>query len=145
SAVRVSLDGEELTLDQGLSRTQDPDRSVRQAAAAAVTKGLAPGLRTRAYVYNTLMADKATEDRLRHYDHWLASWNLHQQASDESVAALVAAVRKRYDIPQRWYALKARLLGIERLADYDRNAMLPAADGDETAVGWADRRALVPG
>ncbi len=44
-----------------------PDRSVRAAAAAAVTEGLAPGLRTRAFVFNTLLADKATEDRLRSY------------------------------------------------------------------------------
>src|SRR3954451_6280864 len=129
SAVRFEFDGREVGLEEGLSALQDPDRALRQRAAAAVTAGLQPGLRTRAYVYNTLMADKATDDRLRNYSHWLASWNLAQQASDESVEALVSAVRNRYDIPQRWYKLKARLLGVERLADYDRIA--PVADDDD--------------
>ena len=42
------------------------------------------------------------------------------EASDESVEALIGAVRARYDLPQRWYALKAKVLGIPDLADYDR-------------------------
>ncbi|MEY2475453.1 MAG: oligoendopeptidase [Actinomycetota bacterium] len=140
SAITVELDGAEATLEQGLSRLQSPDREVRRAAADAVTKGLAPGLRTRAYLFNTLLHDKAVDDRLRRYPHWLASWNLAQEASDESVQALVDAVRARYDIPQRWYALKARLLGLDRLADYDRSASLAA---DDETVGWDDARALV--
>jgi oligoendopeptidase F len=140
SAITVGLDGRETTLEEGLSRLQSPDRSVRAEAARAVTAGLAPGLRTRAFLFNTLLHDKAVDDRLRGHAHWLASWNLAQEASDESVEALVDAVRRRYDIPQRWYTLKARLLGIDRLADYDRMASL--ADDDER-VEWDDARALV--
>src|SRR5256884_9250550 len=105
-----------------LARLQDPDRDHRRAAAEAVSAALEPGLRTRAFIYNTLIYDKAVEDRLRSYPHWLASRNLENEASDESVTALVEAVRGRYDIAQRWYRLKARLLGIGRLADYDRMA-----------------------
>ena len=45
-----------------------------------------PGLRVRGYVLNTLLADKAVDDRLRSYPHWLASRNLANEASDESVA-----------------------------------------------------------
>ena len=51
------------------------------------------------------------DDRLRSYPHWLASRNLANEASDESVEALVQAVRGRYELPRRWYRLKARLLG----------------------------------
>jgi oligoendopeptidase F len=140
SAITVDLDGEPALLEQGLSRLMSPDRGVRKAAAAAVTAGLAPGLRTRAFLYNTLLHDKAVNDRLRSYPHWLASWNLAQQASDESVQALVDAVRARYDIPQRWYALKAGLLGLERLADYDR--MAPTVDEDPQ-FDWTEGRRLV--
>jgi oligoendopeptidase F len=94
-----------------------------------VTEALRPGLRTRAYVFNTLLADKATKDRLRSYPHWLASRNLANEASNESVEALISAVRGRYDLARRWYALKARLLGLDRLAYYDR--MAPVSDLDE--------------
>ena len=77
-------------------------------------KGSQPGLRTRAFVLNTLLADKSIDDRLRHFASWIASRNLANEASDESVQALVEAVQGRYSIPQRWYTLKAQLLGIDR-------------------------------
>ncbi len=140
SVIRLDLDGEDVPLEQGLSLLQSPDRSVRKAAAEAVTEGLAPGLRTRAFVFNTLLADKATDDRLRRYDGWLASMNLANEASDASVQALVEAVEARYDIPQRWYTLKARLLGIDRLADYDRMASVASADAE---FGWTEATNIV--
>ena len=93
-----------------------------------MSAALEPGLRTRAFIYNTLIHDKSVEDRLRRYPHWLASRNLSNEATDESVMALIEAVRGRYDIPQRWYRLKAKLLGIDRLADYDRAAPVLAED-----------------
>jgi oligoendopeptidase F len=128
AALRVNLDQEELPLDAALSRLLASDRDARRAAAEAVTVALEPGVRTRAFIYNTLAHDKAVEDRLRKYPHWLASRNLANEASDESVMALIEAVRRRYDIPQRWYTLKARLLGLPRLADYDRSAPVAAED-----------------
>jgi oligoendopeptidase F len=140
STITVDLDGGSVSLEEGLSRLQAPDRDVRRAAASAVTEALAPGLRTRAFVFNTLLADKAADDRIRHYDGWLASRNLDNEASDESVQALVEAVVKRYDIPQRWYALKAQLLGVDRIADYDR--MASVADS-ESQFGWTEARELV--
>jgi oligoendopeptidase F len=140
SAVRVDLDGDQVTLDLALSRLQDPDRETRRTAAEAVSAALEPGLRTRAFIYNTLLHDKAVEDRLRSYPHWLASRNLSNEASDESVMALIEAVRRRYDIPQRWYSLKAKLLGIDRLSDYDRSApVLPEA----VTFSFAEARELV--
>ncbi len=140
SAITVELDGETVGLEEGLARLSAPDRGVRRRAAEAVTAGLAPGLRTRAFVFNTLLADKAVDDRLRAYPNWLASRNLDNEASDESVAALVAAVQRRYDIPQRWYSLKAQLLGIDRLADFDRAATVAEHDAE---FGWRDAHALV--
>jgi len=117
-----------------------PDRDVRRATAEAVTESLAPGLRTRAYIFNTLLADKATDDRLRHYPNWLAARNLSNEASDESVQALLTAVRNRYDIARRWYRLKAQLLGLDVLADYDRIA---AVTQDDEPVDWEDAKELV--
>ncbi|HET8822398.1 MAG TPA: M3 family oligoendopeptidase [Thermoleophilaceae bacterium] len=120
---------EPASLEEGLSRLQDPDRDRRREAAEAVTESLRPGLRTRAFVFNTLLQDKATKDRLRGYPHWLASRNLANEASDESVEALIEAVQGRYDLARRWYALKAQLLGLDRLAYYDR--MAPVSDSDD--------------
>jgi len=132
SAIVVELPEGPTSLEQGLSRLGSPDRDERRVAAEAVTVALEPGLRTRAYVFNTLMADKTTDDRLRSYSSWVASRNLANQASDSSVQALVDAVVDRYDIPQRWYRLKAELLGVDRLADYDRNASIASVEEEFT-------------
>jgi oligoendopeptidase F len=140
TAVRVGLGDTELTLDVALSRLQSPDRDVRRTAAEAVSAALEPGLRTRGFIYNTLVYDKSVEDRLRNYPHWLASRNLSNEASDESVMALIEAVRGRFDIPQRWYRLKAKLLGIERLADYDRAAPVLA---ESVRYSFGEARELV--
>jgi oligoendopeptidase F len=131
---------ETVALDVALSRLVLADRELRRSTAEAVTEALAPGLRTRAFLFNTLLADKATDDRLRRYPNWLAARNLSNEASDESVAALIEAVRARYELPRRWYRLKAKLLGIERLADYDRMA---AVTEDEVSYSYADARELV--
>jgi oligoendopeptidase F len=139
SAIEVQLE-ETVTLDVALARLASPSREVRRDSAAAVTRALEPGLRTRAFIFNTLLVDKATDDRLRAYENWLAARNLANEASDESVAALVAAVVNRYELARRWYRLKAKLLGIDRLADYDRMAPLAA---DEEHVEWRAARELV--
>jgi oligoendopeptidase F len=140
SSIEVRSGGETVALDVALSSLVLPDREVRRATADAVTEALAPGLRTRAYLFNTLLADKAIDDRLRHYPSWLAARNLSNEASDESVAALIEAVRARYELPRRWYRLKARLLGVERLADYDRMA---AVTEDEVTYPFSAAREIV--
>jgi oligoendopeptidase F len=142
SSVMVELpDAEEpVPLMEALSRLQDPDRERRAEAADAVTSALEPGLRTRAFIFNTLLQDKSTKDRLRSYEHWLAARNLANEASDESVAALIEAVVSHYELARRWYRLKAKLLGLDKLAHYDR--MAPVAL-EEQRIAYADARELV--
>jgi len=140
SAITVDIPDGTVGLEQGLSLLQHPDREVRRAAADAVTAGLEPGLRTRAFVFNTLLLDKSTDDRLRHYPTWVSSRNLSNEATDDSVQALVDAVVARYEIPQRWYRLKAQVLGLDRLADYDRMASVAE---DESSIGWSEATTLV--
>ncbi|HEX8206435.1 MAG TPA: M3 family oligoendopeptidase [Solirubrobacteraceae bacterium] len=136
SAVEV----DDQPLEVALSKLMHPDRETRRQTAEKITDALEPGLRTRAYIFNTLALDKAVDDRLRSYDSWIQSRNLSNEASDESVQALVEAVQGRYEIARRWYRLKAKLLGIDRLADYDRIA--PVVD-DEQRVEWSDARTMV--
>jgi len=142
SALLVDLPGspEPASLEEALSRLQDSDRGRREEAAGAVTEALRPGLRTRGYVFNTLVQDKAVKDRLRSYPHWLASRNLANEASDESVEALVQAVVSRYELARRWYRLKARLLGIDRLAYWDR--MAPVGDSDDR-IPYSEAQSIV--
>ena len=88
SSLRVTLDGEEVSTETALARLYRPEREIRQEVAAAVGAALVPGLRTRAYVYNTILLDKSIEDRLRSYPSWISSRNLSNEATDEAVQAL---------------------------------------------------------
>jgi oligoendopeptidase F len=127
-------------LEIALSRLMSPDGSVREQTATDITAALEPGLRTRAFIFNTLALDKSVNDRLRKYPSWISARNLSNEASDESVEALVEAVRNRYDLAQRWYRLKAKLLGLDKLRDYDRMASL---SNDDARIGWSEGRELV--
>ena len=139
-ALRVTIDGEGLSLEPAMAKLYDPDRDVRKTAAGAITEALGPGLRTRTFVFNTILLDKSIDDRLRDYPTWLSSRNLANETTDEAVEALVHATTSRYDLPQRYYRLKARLLGLERLEHYDRFAPLSS---DATTVPWDEARATV--
>ncbi|GAB4457854.1 MAG: M3 family oligoendopeptidase [Anaerolineae bacterium] len=140
SAARYEFDGERVPEQVVLSKLHSVDRDVRRRAAGVLTTGLKNLSRTTTYIFNTILADKASDDRLRNYPTWISARNLDNEVSDESVQALVEAVTSRYDIVARYYRLKRRLLDVDELFDYDRYAPLPAADQRYT---WDEGRALV--
>jgi len=139
-AARYEFDGQKLTRDQVLARLYSPDREERARAAAAITSGLEEMRRTNTYVFNTILADKASDDRLRSYESWISARNMANEVDDQTVEALVEAVTSRFDIVARYYRLKKRLLGLDELYDYDRYAPLPATDRRYT---WDDARSIV--
>jgi oligoendopeptidase F len=143
SAIEVQLPeslGGNVSLMSALSHLHAPKASTREQSAAAVSAALEPGLRTRAFIYNTLLLDKSIDDRIRNYPTWITSRNMANEASDESVQALIDAVSSRFDIPQRWYSLKAQVLGVPRLLDFDRMASVAESD---TSIGWQEGSAVV--
>lgn len=139
-AARFYVDGEELTEQETLSRLHESDRDVRRKAAMALTEGLSNHQRELTFVFNTVLADKSSDDRLRGYKHWLSSRNLSNEVSDETVDALIEAVTSRYDLCGRYYRLKQRLLGVDEMMDYDRYA--PIGDAD-TKYGWDEAKDIV--
>jgi oligoendopeptidase F len=139
-AIKVDLDGNEIGFEEAMAKLYSPDRDLRRRASEAVTASLEPGLRTRTFVFNTIAVDKSIDDRLRGYESWISARNLSNDTTDEAVQALVDAVVSRYDVVQRYYTLKARLLGLDRLSFYDR--MAPLAD-DPTQVVWGEAKELV--
>jgi oligoendopeptidase F len=129
------------TESEVLSDLYHPDRGVRKRAAADLTGGLESVLHILTHIFNTILLDKAIVDRLRQYPHWLRARNLSNEADDAMVHALVAAVSSRYELVQRYYRLKRRLLGVETLVDYDRYAPLPGLPGN--VFSWDAARATV--
>jgi oligoendopeptidase F len=141
-ALRVDLDGAETSFEEAMSRLYSGDRDVRRSAAEAVTQALEPGLRTRTFIFNTILVDKSIDDRLRGYPTWISARNLRNDTTDEAVQALVDATVARYDVVQRYYTLKAKLLELDRITYYDRFA--PIGD-DPSKVAWDEARDIVVG
>jgi oligoendopeptidase F len=140
TAVRVHHGGAELSLDEALAKLYSGDPEERRALAQDVTDALRTGLPVRKFILNTILSDKAIDDRLRSYPHWIADRNLANEASDESVEALIKAVTSRYDITHRYYALKKKLIGLETFHDWDRYAPLKSS---EPQISWEEARATV--
>ena len=140
SAVRFEVDGETVGVGAILSLREDPDRGLRQRAQEAYAAALETGLRTRAFAYNALLAGHATLDRLRGRGHWLDAKNRENGISGGEAQALIDAVVDRYDIAHRWHRLKARLLGLDRLADYD---LMAPVGSIERRYSYAEARELV--
>jgi oligoendopeptidase F len=141
SAARYEWQGEQVPFERVVKSLYEPLREVRAAAADSITKGLRANTRTLTFIFNTLLAEKASTDQLRHYKSWIESRNRANQATDESVQALIDAVTSRYDIVERYYNLKRKLLGYEELYDYDRYAPLSAEN--ERHYHWDEAREIV--
>src|SRR5207248_1077526 len=127
--IRVNVDGSDLALDQALTLLREPDRNVRRKASGAVTQALRGDVRTRGYIFNVILQEKAIDDRLRHFPTWISSRNLANETSDEAVQALVDAVTGRYDVCIRYYRVERKLRDAQVLAQelgHGRHARLAA-------------------
>lgn len=129
------------TEEEVLSDLYDADRAVRRQAADELTAGLRSQQHILTHIFNTLLADKMIDDRIRSYGSWLSSMNLYNELNDNTVTALISAVTERYDIPQRYYRIKRDLLGLDELTDYDRYAPLPHLP--DTKIPWQQCRDVV--
>jgi oligoendopeptidase F len=138
--MRFPLDGRDLSEEEVLSRLYEPDRALRQRAADALTAGLREHARPLAFVFNTLVQDKAMRDRFRRYGDPMDERNLGNEIEGKTVEALMQACEARAGLVARYYRLKARLLGLEQLFEYDRYAPVAAAEGERS---FADARRIV--
>jgi oligoendopeptidase F len=140
--IRVDVDGTQLALDEALNLLREGDRNVRRQASGAVTEALRSDIKTRAYIFNVILQDKAIDDRLRRFPSWISARNLANETSDEAVQALVDAVTGRYDICIRFYRVKRKLLGAGDLHEWDRYAPISEVQRDLT---WDEAKDLVVG
>ena len=129
------------TEEEVLADLYNPDRMVRQQAALDLTEGLQSQLHILTHVFNTLLADKMITDRLRKYPGWIRSMNLGNELEDKTVEVLIEAVTARYDIPQRYYGIKQKMLGLDELLDYDRYAPVPHLP--DKKISWVEGKTMV--
>lgn len=136
-AARFELDGETLTEQQVLSKLHSSDRELRKRAHKSLTSTFNDHSRTLTFVFNTILSDKHTNDKLRGYDSWISSRNLANEIDQSTVDSLIQSVTGKYNLVQRYYKLKRKLLGYDKLYDYDRYAPLAS---NRKQIVWDDAR-----
>jgi oligoendopeptidase F len=137
--------GEEtLSLEATLDLLSDKDRARRQAGAEALAEVFKAELPLFARITNTLAKEKEIEDRWRKLPTPQTNRHLANDVEPEVVEALRDAVVAAYPrLSHRYYALKARWLGLDKLQVWDRNAPLPRED--DRRIGWDEAKATVLG
>ncbi len=142
TALRFEVAGESLSLEPTLSKLLEPEEAARRAAAQALAGVFKDNVRLFTLITNTLAKDKEISDRWRGFKDVAASRHLANRVEPEVVEALVKAVRDAYPrISHRYYKLKAKWLGKDKLAHWDRNAPLP--EEPKRVIGWSDARGTV--
>ncbi len=142
AALRFPVDGKELTSSEVLNLLSDRDPETRRKAGKSLAAVLKRESRAFALITNTLAKDKEIEDRWRSFPRPVSSRNLANRVEDEVVDALVAAVKQAYpQLSHRYYRIKARWFGVERLNWWDRNAPLPS--DEDKVIPWPDAQRLV--
>ncbi|MCA3562039.1 MAG: M3 family oligoendopeptidase [Aestuariivirga sp.] len=142
AGLRFEVDGEKLTLEPTLNMMQSPDEAVRRKGAEALAKTFGENVKLFTLITNTLAKDKDISDRWRGFKDISDARHLSNRVEPEVVAALVESVRRNYEkISHRYYRMKAKWLGKDKLMHWDRNAPLPAEDTRE--VLWVEAQEMV--
>ena len=142
AAMTVTVRGETYNCEGALHLLMSPDARLRADAGEALAHTFKDNIRSIALVTNVLAKDKEVEDRWRKLPTPATSRHLANEVEPEVVEALVTAVRAHYPkLSHRYYALKARWLGKDKLEAWDRNAPLP--DAALPDVPWEEAKHTV--
>jgi oligoendopeptidase F len=142
AGMRIPFAGEPLSVNAVLNKLSDPDRKIRETAARAVGQAFCEREKLFSLITNTLAKDKEILDTWRAFPRPTTERNLSNVVEDEVVDALVSAVTADFPrLSHRYYALKAKWLGLEKLQHWDRNAPLPG--DDDRKVAWPEAEARV--
>jgi oligoendopeptidase F len=142
ASLRFNVDGKELTIEPTLTLMQDPNEEVRHKASDAIAATLKANLRTFGLITNVLAKDKEISDRWRGFQDVADSRHLANRVEREVVDALVKAVEDAHPrLSHRYYALKAKWFGRDKLNHWDRNAPLPSVPAQ--TYPWEEARSTV--
>ncbi|MGI9385922.1 MAG: M3 family oligoendopeptidase, partial [Methyloligellaceae bacterium] len=144
TALRFEIDGEDVSIEPALNQLLEKDEAKRREASNVMATVFNDHLRLFTLITNTLAKDKEISDRWRGFKDVTDSRHLDNRVEAEVVDALVAAVQDAYPrISHRYYRIKARWLGKEKLDHWDRNAPLP--EEPSSIIGWSAAREKVLG
>ena len=142
AGLEFEVDGEVLGIEGTLNLLTDPDRAKREAGARELATVFGSNVKTFARVHNTQAKEKEVIDRWRGMETPQTGRHLSNQVEPEVVEALRNAVVEAYPkLSHRYYELKRKWLGLDKMQVWDRNAPLPMED--PRIVDWPTAETMV--
>jgi len=142
AGLTFDVNGETLRLEPTLNLLQSPDEAQRKAGAEALAKTFAANVKLFTLITNTLAKDKSISDHWRGFKDIADARHLSNRVEPEVVAALTAAVEAAYPkLSHRYYRMKAKWMGKDKLKHWDRNAPLPQEDTRQ--IDWPTAKDMV--
>ncbi len=142
AGLEFNVNGEDLTIEGTLNLLTEQDRTQREAATHELARVFGQNVKTFARIHNTLAKEKEIEDRWRGFPTPQTGRHLSNHVEPEVVEALRNAVVAAYPrLSHRYYRLKAKWLGLDRMQVWDRNAPLPMES--TRIVSWEEAEKTV--
>ncbi|MBL3703047.1 M3 family oligoendopeptidase [Sulfitobacter sp. BDSS02] len=142
AGLEFMVDGEPLNIEGTLNLLTDQNRDKREAAARELADVFADNIKTFARVHNTQAKEKEVLDRWRGMPTPQTGRHLSNHVEPEVVEALRTAVVNAYPkLSHRYYELKRKWLGLDKMQVWDRNAPLPMQT--ERTVTWSEAEEMV--
>tara|TARA_A100001037_G_scaffold81756_1_gene73842 strand:- start:659 stop:2431 length:1773 start_codon:yes stop_codon:yes gene_type:complete len=140
--MRIEVDNQHKTVEEALHDLSDSEPKLRKKAAKALGGNFKKHIHLFSLITNTLAKDKEVDDRWRNFSMPQSSRNLENFVEDDVVEALVNSVQSAYPVlSHRYYKLKARWFGKQKLDYWDRNAPLP--EDDNYTIPWNTAKEIV--
>ena len=142
NGLEFDLSGKKLDVHKIFNLLSSNNSNIRKKAAESISKTFAKNIKTFCYITNVLAKDKSIDDKYRGFATVISSRNIANNIEDSVVAAMIKQVKENYhNISHRYYKIKAKILGLEKLNYWDRNA--PLQNKREKLTSFDEARSLV--
>ncbi len=137
----VKGEGKMLSMGEMIPFIYDPDRETRRAAYSSMGATLCADRLLWADAMSAIWTDHLQMCKLRSYPSPLTSSLIDNDVEERTITTLMEVVRKNAPICHRYFSVKAKLLGLEKLGNWDLRAPLPdSVDRERT---WDEARQLL--
>lgn len=142
SRLKYYVDGKEYNDAEISKLLLDKDPEIRAKAGKELNRVSRENAPLFSLIYNMVIKDKAIEDAKRGFRQPVSERNMAENVKDSTVETLAETVRKNYkNIAHRFYRLKAKWLGVDKIQYWDRNAPLPFCE--DAHYSWEESVKIV--
>lgn len=143
TSMRFDFRDEKLDQNSMISRMNSRDEQERKDAVEGFLQGLKENSDQLSMITNVLAKDKSITDNLRGFARPISSQNLTNMIMDDSVVdLLLQTIRENYSkTAHRYYKIKAKLFGEDKLSYWNRNASYPESVSKEFT--WSEAKNIV--